>query len=269
MSAEDGERTTSASACASPGGHKASTARSFRKGAATENARRRRRRPCRRRPEWPPGGARPRVESTPESSTLTTLDRNDRMCKNDDTASGSPPALGPAEWLRCRACPATSRARHLPPSSLRRTIEPRRTAIAGPRVGCVGACGGSPPRAVPGGSTRWRPRTGSALRRALRPEVPPGSPGHGERVKTDRRDASRLALLFRAGQLPAVRVPTVAEEVVRDLCRARADMVIDQTRARHRLGKFLLRHGRVWRGGTTGPSSTWRGCERSASTTGP
>jgi transposase len=41
----------------------------------------------------------------------------------------------------------------------------------------------------------------------------------------------------------------VAEEAVRDLCRARADMVIDQTRARHRLGKFLLRHGRIWRGG--------------------
>lgn len=71
----------------------------------------------------------------------------------------------------------------------------------------------------------------------------------GDRVKTDRRDARRLALLFRAGQLSAVRVPTVAEEAVRDLCRARADMVIDRTRGRHRLGKFLLRHGRVWRGG--------------------
>src|SRR3954454_24716857 len=58
-----------------------------------------------------------------------------------------------------------------------------------------------------------------------------------------------MALLLRAGQLSAVRVPTVAEEAVRDLCRARADMVIDQTRARHRLGKVLLRHGRVWRGG--------------------
>lgn len=43
--------------------------------------------------------------------------------------------------------------------------------------------------------------------------------------------------------------PTAAEEAVRDLCRARADMVIDLTRARHRLGKFLLRHGRVWRDG--------------------
>ena len=71
----------------------------------------------------------------------------------------------------------------------------------------------------------------------------------GDRVKTDRRDARRMAGLFRAGQLSAVRVPTPAEEAVRDLCRARADMVCDRTRARHRLGKFLLRHGRIWRGG--------------------
>lgn len=81
----------------------------------------------------------------------------------------------------------------------------------------------------------------------IAPSLIPARPG--DRVKTDRRDARRLALLFRAGQLSGVRVPTVAEEAVRDLCRARADMVLDQTRARHRLGKFLLRHGRVWRGG--------------------
>lgn len=72
----------------------------------------------------------------------------------------------------------------------------------------------------------------------------------GDRVKTDKRDASRLATLFRGGQLTSVRVPTATEEAVRDLCRARADMVIDRTRARHRLDKFLLRHGRIWRGGT-------------------
>lgn len=72
----------------------------------------------------------------------------------------------------------------------------------------------------------------------------------GDRVKTDKRDARRLALLFRGGQLSGVRVPTATEESVRDLCRARADMVIDRTRARHRLDKFLLRHGRIWRGGT-------------------
>jgi transposase len=81
----------------------------------------------------------------------------------------------------------------------------------------------------------------------IAPSLIPVAPGN--RVKTDKRDCRRLASLHRAGQLVAVRVPTVAEEAVRDLCRARADMVIDCTRARHRLGKFLLRHGRVWRGG--------------------
>jgi transposase len=79
------------------------------------------------------------------------------------------------------------------------------------------------------------------------PSLIPVAPG--DKVKTDKRDARRLALLLRSGQLSAVRVPSVAEEAVRDLCRARADMVIDRSRARHRLGKFLLRHGRVWRDG--------------------
>ena len=76
----------------------------------------------------------------------------------------------------------------------------------------------------------------------IAPALIPTAPG--DRVKTDKRDCRRLARLHRAGQLVAARVPTVAEEAVRDLCRARADMVIDRTRARHRLGKFLLRHGR-------------------------
>jgi len=99
--------------------------------------------------------------------------------------------------------------------------------------------------------------TGYALARTLEaarmhceviaPTLIPTRPG--DRVKTDKRDARRLAVLFRSGQLTAVRVPTAAEEAVRDLCRARADMVIDRTRARHRLGTFLLRHDRVWRGG--------------------
>jgi transposase len=81
----------------------------------------------------------------------------------------------------------------------------------------------------------------------IAPSLIPMAPG--QRVKTDKRDARRLARLFRAGELTGVRMPTVTEEAVRDLCRARADMVIDRTRARHRLGMFLLRHGRVWRGG--------------------
>jgi transposase len=81
----------------------------------------------------------------------------------------------------------------------------------------------------------------------IAPALIPTAPG--DRVKTDTRDCRRLARLYRAGELVAVRIPTVMEEAVRDLCRARADMVIDRTRARHRLGKFLLRHGRIWRGG--------------------
>jgi transposase len=71
----------------------------------------------------------------------------------------------------------------------------------------------------------------------------------GDRVKTDRRDAQRLARLHRAGELTAIRVPSPAEEAVRDLCRARADLVADRRRVRQRLKAFLLRHGRVYRAG--------------------
>lgn len=114
--------------------------------------------------------------------------------------------------------------------------------------------------------------TGYELARLLRslgvrceviaPSLIPTAPG--DRVKTDKRDARRLARLHRAGELVAIRVPSVAEEAVRDLCRARADMVIDQTRARHRLGKFLLRHGRIWRGGDnwTGKHRAWIAAQR-------
>jgi transposase len=68
----------------------------------------------------------------------------------------------------------------------------------------------------------------------------------GERVKTDRRDARKLAELLRAGLLRAVRPPTPSEEAARDLCRGREDVREDLLRARHRLGKFLLRRGLVW-----------------------
>ena len=68
----------------------------------------------------------------------------------------------------------------------------------------------------------------------------------GDRVKTDRRDAEKLARLYRAGELTPVRVPTCSEEAARDLVRAREDAVTDQTRARHRLVKFLLRQGRAY-----------------------
>ncbi len=65
----------------------------------------------------------------------------------------------------------------------------------------------------------------------------------GDRVKTDRRDALKLAELFRAGLLTEVHAPSEDEEWVRDLCRAREDAKQDLQRCRHRLSKFFLRHG--------------------------
>ena len=75
--------------------------------------------------------------------------------------------------------------------------------------------------------------------------------GRGDMIKTDRRDARRLAGLHRAGELTPIGVPSPQQEAVRDLCRTRGDMVADLTRARNRLGKFLLRHSLIYRGGST------------------
>jgi len=74
--------------------------------------------------------------------------------------------------------------------------------------------------------------------------------GASERVKTDRRDAVRLTLALRAGMLTAVRVPSPAEEAVRDLVRARGDLLDDRRRTQQRLSVLLLRHGRIWSGGS-------------------
>jgi transposase len=85
----------------------------------------------------------------------------------------------------------------------------------------------------------------------------PGSipKGPGDRVKTDRRDAIRLARLLAAGELSFAFVPTVADEAFRDLVRAIEDVRGDLMRARHRLGKFLLRRGERY----PGPGGTWTG----------
>ena len=71
----------------------------------------------------------------------------------------------------------------------------------------------------------------------------------GERVKTDRRDALNLARQSRSGDLTAVWVPGQEQEAIRDLTRARQDMKGIETKARQRLGAFLLRHGRTYEGG--------------------
>jgi transposase len=70
----------------------------------------------------------------------------------------------------------------------------------------------------------------------------------GERIKTDRRDACKLARLLRAGELTAVYIPEARDEAIRDLCRARTDAVDDRRRARHRMKGFLLRHGYRYQG---------------------
>jgi transposase len=80
------------------------------------------------------------------------------------------------------------------------------------------------------------------------PSLIPRAPG--DRVKTDQRDCRKLARLHRMNELVAIRVPTPAEEAVRDLCRARAVMVEDLRRSRQRLVALLLRHSRIFRDGT-------------------
>jgi transposase len=78
----------------------------------------------------------------------------------------------------------------------------------------------------------------------IAPSLIPRKPG--ERIKTDRRDASKLAELLEGGLLTEVHPPTPEAEAVRDLCRAREDAKEDLMRARHRLSKFLLRRGLVF-----------------------
>ena len=81
----------------------------------------------------------------------------------------------------------------------------------------------------------------------------------GVRLKTDRRDALRLARLHRAGELTAVWVPDAEQEAIRDLSRAREDMKAIELKARQRLGAFLLRHGQVYREGASRWTKThWR-----------
>ena len=65
----------------------------------------------------------------------------------------------------------------------------------------------------------------------------------GDRVKTDRRDAEKLARSYRSGDLTAGWVPDEGSEALRDLVRVREAAKQDHLRARHRLGKFLLRSG--------------------------
>jgi transposase len=109
--------------------------------------------------------------------------------------------------------------------------------------------------------------TGYGLaRRALAEGIELGvcAPGKTERppadrIKTDKRDAVRLARLLAAGELVLVTIPSVEREQLRDLVRCREDIRADLVRARHRIGNFLLRREIYWEG----PGEAWTRKHRS------
>ena len=78
-------------------------------------------------------------------------------------------------------------------------------------------------------------------------EVPSTS---ADRIKTDKRDARKLARLHRAGELNAINIPEPHDEAVRDLCRARTDASRALSRCKQQLSMFMLRNGRRWEGKT-------------------
>ncbi len=79
----------------------------------------------------------------------------------------------------------------------------------------------------------------------------------GDRIKTDRRDAERLARAHRSGDLTAVWVPSAEHEALRDLVRGREAAKEDETRAKHRLTKYLLRYGQHPGKGTRAWTMPW------------
>lgn len=83
----------------------------------------------------------------------------------------------------------------------------------------------------------------------------------GERIKTDRRDALNLAKLHAGNDLTAVWVPDKGQEGMRDLSRAREDFKQIETKARQRLGAFLLRNGRLYEGKSKWTKAYWRWLE--------
>jgi transposase len=80
----------------------------------------------------------------------------------------------------------------------------------------------------------------------IAPSLIPRRPG--DRIKTDTKDAEKIARMHRMGELVAIHVPTPRQESMRDLLRAREDACEDLVRKRHRLGKFFLRQGRRYEG---------------------
>ena len=138
---------------------------------------------------------------------------------------------------------------HVPnePNAVRRLVRKLEREAPGPVRMCY--------EAGPGGYALQRQVTSPRVAcQVIAPGLIPRKPG--ERIKTNRRDARKLAELLRAGLLTEVRPPTLAEEAVRDVCRARDDVREDLQRSRHRLGKLLLRRGLHYSG------RNWTGAHR-------
>lgn len=89
----------------------------------------------------------------------------------------------------------------------------------------------------------------------IAPAMIPRKPG--DRVKTDRRDAHKLARYYRSGDLTVIRVPTGEQEALRGLLRCREDLLEDLHGQRQRVLKYLNQHGRAWREGTNWTEKHW------------
>jgi transposase len=122
-----------------------------------------------------------------------------------------------------------------------------------PVVGWLGQLAGPVRAAYEAGPTGFGlARLATAAGIDLRVVAPSKTPrASGERVKTDRKDAELLARLLLAGQLKPVAVPPDWLEAIRHLARTREHVRHDLGRARHRVSKLLLVHGRVYPGATT------------------
>jgi transposase len=101
----------------------------------------------------------------------------------------------------------------------------------------------------------------------IAPSLIPKRPG--VQRKHDKRDATELARLYRAGELTAVRIPTEAEERVRDVVRCRETFQREVTKSRHYILKFLARRGFVYREGTNWKSGHLRWLQQLGSETSP
>jgi len=118
---------------------------------------------------------------------------------------------------------------------------------------------------------------GYVLHRALRewgypcdviaPSLIPTKPGHQR--KHDKHDAAQLARLYRAGELTCVRIPSEAEERVRDLVRCRETLQREVLKSRHYILKFLARRGFVYREGTNWSTAHYHWLRRLAATSSP